>query len=96
MAGLVANRWNTTLLAFTEPLSENPPVTDPLVTAYSPAWTEWAATFAIVALLAMIFSLGMRFLPSFRGISYANEVEPSHAEIVAFPETARQHGTGAS
>ena len=66
MAGLVANRWHTTMLAFTEPLSQNPPVTLPIV-AYSPAWTEWATAAMIVALLALLFSLGMRYLPAFAG-----------------------------
>lgn len=67
VAGLVANRWHTTFLAFTQPLSENPPVTSPLIPTYSPAWTEWAATFGILAILALLFSLGMRYLPSFNG-----------------------------
>ena len=69
IAGLVANRWDTTLLAFTEPLSTNPPVTDPLVTSYTPAWTEWATALGVVAILTLLFSLGMRFLPSFRDLS---------------------------
>jgi Ni/Fe-hydrogenase subunit HybB-like protein len=66
VVGLVANRWHTTLLAFTEPLSTHPPVTDPLVTQYTPAWTEWGTALGIIAILALFFSLGMRYLPSFR------------------------------
>ncbi len=76
MAGLIANRWHTTLLAFTQPLSENPPVTDPLVTSYTPAWTEWATGFGIIAGLALIFSLGMRYLPAFKGIEIV-ETQPA-------------------
>lgn len=79
-AGLIFNRLHTTLLAFTEPLSESPPLTDPLVTHYTPAWTEWAATAAVVALLALAFSLGMRFLPAFRGSE-----EPEY-EIIQEPQ----------
>jgi molybdopterin-containing oxidoreductase family membrane subunit len=67
MAGLVANRWHTTFLAFTQPLSTSPAVTDPLVTPYTPAWTEWATAFAVVSILALGFSLGMRYLPTFQG-----------------------------
>jgi menaquinone reductase, integral membrane subunit len=93
VAGVVANRWHTTLLAFTRPLSENPPVTDPLVSHYSPAWTEWAAAGAVVGVLMMAFSLGMRYLPSFKGISTETDVEEiSEAEMVKFPNTATQTG----
>jgi menaquinone reductase, integral membrane subunit len=67
MAGLIANRWHTTLLAFTQPLAENPAVTQPLVSHYTPAWTEWATALGIVALLSLAFSLGMRYLPAFQG-----------------------------
>jgi molybdopterin-containing oxidoreductase family membrane subunit len=73
VAGLVANRWHTTLLAFTEPLSVNPPVTDPLVGNYTPAWTEWATAFMVVSILAMAFSLGMKYLPAFRDLSEHTE-----------------------
>lgn len=68
MAGLVANRWHTTLLAFTQPLSTAPALTDPLVSPYTPAWTEWATALGVVADLTLIFSLGMRYLPAFAGV----------------------------
>ncbi|MCB9455485.1 MAG: polysulfide reductase NrfD [Anaerolineaceae bacterium] len=67
MAGLIANRWHTTLLAFTQPLAENPAVTDPLITAYTPAWTEWATAAMVVAILTLLFSLGMRYFPAYKG-----------------------------
>jgi Ni/Fe-hydrogenase subunit HybB-like protein len=67
LAGLVANRWHTTLLAFTQPLSTTPALTDPVVSIYTPAWTEWATSIGIVAGLALIFSIGMRYLPAFHG-----------------------------
>ncbi|MEZ4667432.1 MAG: NrfD/PsrC family molybdoenzyme membrane anchor subunit [Anaerolineae bacterium] len=67
LAGLVANRWHTTLLAFTQPLSTSPALTDPLVTPYSPAWTEWGTAIGVVAGLTLLFSLGMRYLPAFKG-----------------------------
>lgn len=73
MVGLVANRWHTTLLAFTEPLSVNPPVTHELVSHYTPAWTEWATAFGVVAILTLAFSLGMRYLPSFQDISLTSD-----------------------
>jgi Ni/Fe-hydrogenase subunit HybB-like protein len=72
-AGLIANRWHTTLLAFTEPLSKNPPMTNPLVGNYTPAWTEWATAAMVVAILTMIFSLGMKYLPAFRDLSEQTE-----------------------
>lgn len=68
-AGLIFNRYHTTLLAFTEPLSESPPLTDPLVSTYTPAWTEWATTAGIIGLLLLGFSLGMAFLTAFKGHS---------------------------
>lgn len=74
MAGLVANRWHTTLLAFTQPLSTSPALTDPLVTIYTPAWTEWATTLGVVAGLTLIFSLGMRYLPAFRNLTETEQV----------------------
>ncbi|MCL4879439.1 MAG: polysulfide reductase NrfD [Anaerolineae bacterium] len=81
LAGLVANRWHTTLLAFTQPLSENPPLTSPLVSEYTPAWTEWATTFAVLSILTLAFSLGMRYLPAFKGI----EPHPLPPEVLPFP-----------
>ena len=65
ITGLVMNRWHTTLLAFTQPLSENPSVTSPIISSYTPALTEWLILLGILAILALIFSLGMRFLPAF-------------------------------
>lgn len=67
MAGIIANRWNTTMLAFTQPLTVGPVVTDPVVTHYTPNWIEWAAALGIVAILTLLFSLGMRYLPAFKG-----------------------------
>jgi molybdopterin-containing oxidoreductase family membrane subunit len=68
LAGLVANRWHTTLIAFTQPLSTAPPLTDPLVSVYTPAWPEWATALGVVAGLTLVFSFGMRYLPAFRGV----------------------------
>ncbi len=67
IAGLVANRWNTTMLAFTEPLTDNPPVTDPLVVNYVPNAMEWGVTLGVLAALSLVFALGMRYLPAFKG-----------------------------
>ena len=66
MAGLIANRWHTTLLAFTQPLATEPAVTKPLVSSYTPAWTEWATALGVVAILTLLFSLGMRYIPVFQ------------------------------
>jgi menaquinone reductase, integral membrane subunit len=74
LAGLIANRWHTTLLAFTQPLSTTPAVTNPLVTPYTPAWTEWATALGVVAGLTLLFSLGMRYLPAFRGIEQPEDI----------------------
>ncbi len=74
LAGLVANRWHTTLLAFTQPLSTAPPLTDPLVSVYVPAWPEWATALGVVAILTLAFSLGMHYLPAFRGIDVPEEI----------------------
>lgn len=64
MFGIIANRWHTTMLAFTQPLSTNPPVTDPIVSTYVPAFSEWAIAFGILAGLTLLFSLGMAFIPA--------------------------------
>lgn len=85
LAGLIANRWHTTMLAFTQPLSTNPPLTDPLVTPYTPAWTEWATALAVVAGLTLVFSLGMRYLPAFKGEEIPEPVEAP--PTVPSPET---------
>lgn len=66
MFGIVANRWHTTMIAFTQPLSTNPPVTDPLVTQYTPAFSEWAIAIGILCGLTLVFSFGMRYLPDFQ------------------------------
>lgn len=78
MAGLVVNRWHTTLLAFTQPLSENPPVTLPAAAPYTPALTEWLTVLGVISILALIFSLGMRFLPAYNPQSAIPEAE-AHA-----------------
>jgi Ni/Fe-hydrogenase subunit HybB-like protein len=75
VAGLIANRYDTTLLAFTEPLSTTPPVTIPLVSHYTPAWTEWATAFGVIGILTLAFSLGMRYLPAFQGLPETPEEE---------------------
>lgn len=62
--GLVVNRWNTTLVGLTTPLSVDPPLAYPLAPTYSPAWTEWAAAAAIVAGALLAYSLGVRYLPA--------------------------------
>lgn len=69
MAGLIANRWHTTLLAFTQPLSTAPILTDPPVSIYVPTWPEWATALGVVSILTLAFSLGMHFLPAFKGLS---------------------------
>jgi Ni/Fe-hydrogenase subunit HybB-like protein len=62
--GLVINRWNTTLLGLTTPLSVNPPLHYPLTPTYSPAWTEWAVAAAIISGALLAYSLGVRYLPA--------------------------------
>ncbi len=79
MAGIIANRWNTTMLAFTQPLSVSPPLTDPVVTRYFPNIIEWGAALGIVTILTLLFSLGMHFLPAFKGV-----------EPVTVPQAAQQ------
>jgi molybdopterin-containing oxidoreductase family membrane subunit len=83
LAGLIANRWHTTLLAFTQPLATDPVLTDPAVTPYTPAWTEWGTALGIVAGLTLIFTLGMRYLPAFVG----TKVEQTLATVEASPAT---------
>ncbi len=77
IAGIVANRWNTTMLAFTQPLTVNPAVTDPLVVNYTPSLIEWATAIGIVASLTLVFSLGMRYLPVFRGLAPVPVPQPA-------------------
>jgi menaquinone reductase, integral membrane subunit len=78
LAGLIANRWHTTLLAFTQPLSTSPPLQDPLVSPYTPAWTEWMTALGVVAGLTLLFSLGMRYLPAFRGLDAEQPSPEAH------------------
>lgn len=92
MAGLVANRWHTTLLAFTQPLSTTPPLTDPLVSVYTPSLAEWATALGVIAILTLGFSLGMRYLPAFRGIDVAEEL----AETAAQPIPAQEQPISSS
>jgi len=68
MAGIIANRWNTTMLAFTQPLSTSPATTVPLTVHYFPSAVEWATALGIVGGLTLLFSLGMRYFPAFRGV----------------------------
>jgi Ni/Fe-hydrogenase subunit HybB-like protein len=63
-------------LAFTQPLSTAPALTDPLVTPYTPAWTEWATALGVVAGLTLLFSLGMRYLPAFKGLPQEKIADP--------------------
>jgi len=84
LAGLVANRWHTTLLAFTQPLSTSPALTDPLVTPYTPAWTEWATALGVVAGLTLVFSFGVRYLPAFAGTKV--EQTPAVPQVAPGPE----------
>lgn len=65
--GLVVNRWNTTLVGLTTPLTVDPPLALPLSPSYSPAWTEWAVALGVVAGAVLAFTLGMRYLPAFGG-----------------------------
>jgi Ni/Fe-hydrogenase subunit HybB-like protein len=74
--GLVMNRWNTTLIGFTTPLSMRPALTYPLVPTYSPALVEWAAVIGILSAIMLIFTLGMRYLPAFE---LQPEVEHTHS-----------------
>lgn len=80
MAGIVANRWNTTMLAFTLPLSTEPYLTMPAVVHYTPSLVEWATSLGIVAGLTLVFSLGAKLLPAFRG------VEVPETALVPAPE----------
>lgn len=78
MAGVIANRWNTTMLAFQLPITPpgEPILTIPEVVRYAPNWVEWGVGLGVVAGLAFAFSLGMRFLPAYRGV----EAVPVHRD----------------
>jgi Ni/Fe-hydrogenase subunit HybB-like protein len=69
MAGVIANRWNTTMLAFTQPLSTQPQITNPLVYQYTPSLVEWLVAAGVVGSLTLAFSLGVRYLPVFKGLA---------------------------
>jgi Ni/Fe-hydrogenase subunit HybB-like protein len=81
MAGIIANRWNTTMLAFTQPLTVDPVVTDPAVVRYVPNAVEWSIALLVVATLTLLFSLGMKFLPAFRGLPPAPAGAGSAARV---------------
>lgn len=63
--GLVLNRWNTTLVGLTTPLTTGPALAYPVTPTYTPAWTEWAVVAGIVAGVLLAFTLGIRYLPAF-------------------------------
>lgn len=88
MAGIVANRWNTTMLAFTLPLSTEPYLTVPGVTRYTPNLVEWATSIGIVAGLTLAFSLGAKFLPAFRGVEVPETAPAPVKEAVPAPMPA--------
>ena len=69
MAGVIANRWNTTMLAFAHPLAtaSDPQLTVPASVHYLPSAVEWATAIGIVAGLTLIFSLGMHYFPAYSG-----------------------------
>jgi Ni/Fe-hydrogenase subunit HybB-like protein len=91
MAGIIANRWNTTMLAFTQPLSVSPPLTDPITTRYFPNIIEWGTALGIVAILTLLFSLGMHFLPAFKGVA---AVAIPQAEAKPAPQVAQPSPAG--
>jgi molybdopterin-containing oxidoreductase family membrane subunit len=88
MAGIVANRWNTTMLAFTLPLSTEPYLTVPSVVRYTPNLVEWATSLGIVAGLTLAFSLGAKFLPAFRGVEVPEAAPVTAPERVPSPVPA--------
>ena len=63
--GLIANRWHTTIVGLTTPLTTNPALTYPLIPSYTPAWTEWAVAIGIIGGVLLVFTLGVRYLPAF-------------------------------
>jgi molybdopterin-containing oxidoreductase family membrane subunit len=63
--GLIINRWNTTLVGFTTPLTVRPALTYPLMPTYTPGLVEWATVIGIVSAVVLGFTLGMRYLPVF-------------------------------
>ncbi len=88
MAGIIANRWNTTMLAFTQPLTLSPAITDPVTVRYAPNLVEWGVVLAIVGILTLGFSLGMHFLPAFRGAAPVPVPEQPLATPAAQPQPA--------
>lgn len=92
MAGIIANRWNTTMLAFTQPLTTNPATTIPLTVQYFPSLVEWATALGIVGGLTLLFSLGMRYLPAFKGLAPSPTEEPASAVTATAPAPALAGG----
>jgi Ni/Fe-hydrogenase subunit HybB-like protein len=95
MAGIIANRWNTTMLAFTQPLSTSPQLTNPAFVRYTPSLVEWATALGIVAGLTLLFSLGMRFLPAFKGSAPQRAAPALSAAPEAAPVDATPSDSGA-
>lgn len=88
MAGLIANRWNSTMLSFAEPLATDPQVTIPLAVEYHPNEIEWMFVLGVVALLTLVFSLGMRYLPAYRGVEPEVSAVSEDRERVPAPASA--------
>jgi molybdopterin-containing oxidoreductase family membrane subunit len=66
--GVVINRWNVTLSGLVVPPEWSPGLLgNPLVTTYSPSWTEIAVTTGILGYALLAFTLGVKYLPIYPG-----------------------------
>ena len=63
--GLLLCRWDTTLSGTAVSMSYSPTNPGVILDSYFPALTEWLVVTGVVALAAMIYTLGIKLLPIF-------------------------------
>jgi Ni/Fe-hydrogenase subunit HybB-like protein len=68
VAGVVVNRWNTTLSGLVAPPDWSPGILGgALVASYLPSLVEVAVGLGIISYALLFFTLGARYLPIFNG-----------------------------
>jgi Ni/Fe-hydrogenase subunit HybB-like protein len=71
--GILANRWNVTVSGLTVPLSYSPGVLyRPEAGAYWPSLAEWGIAVGVIGYALLMLTLGLRFLPLFKGTDEAS------------------------
>ncbi len=66
--GILVNRWNVTVSGLTVPLAYSPGVLyRPEAGSYWPSLAEWGVAVGVIGYALLMLTLGLRFLPLFKG-----------------------------